>query len=243
MTTEPALGPLPPTFAATREALRSLACYVIAPARKASTGRIGLRPIPGGFGTPFFDDGSRLVVRGVEVGREPGTAATITTLRAAAALVGLELSGDPGVGHDLPPYEPDADLAVDRDASTALGAWYAFGGLVLDRLPARVLAGTVGSAQLWPEHFDLAVTVDVASGARANVGFSPGDGFEAEPYVYVGPVGAEPTDDPYWNAPFGAFLPYADLAASSDPAGAALGFVGEGLARLPAAPANGQALR
>jgi hypothetical protein len=47
---------LPETFAATREALRALCCYAVAPARKARTGRIGLRPYDGAIATPPFDD-------------------------------------------------------------------------------------------------------------------------------------------------------------------------------------------
>ena len=104
---------LPPTFTATRHGLHRLACYVIAPARKARTGHIGLRPIGDGFGTPPFDDGHadrrpRRRARSSVSGRR-----SITTLRAAAAFVGIELSAEPGVGDDLPPYEPDVGLAVD----------------------------------------------------------------------------------------------------------------------------------
>ena len=43
--------------------------------------------------------------------------------------------------------------------------------------------------------------------AQVNLGFSPGDAFSDDPYVYVGPWGpARPGDDGYWNAPFGAAL-------------------------------------
>ena len=52
--TASALEVLPPDYAETREALHRLACYVLSPARKAVTGRIGLRSTPGGFGTPVF---------------------------------------------------------------------------------------------------------------------------------------------------------------------------------------------
>ena len=128
------LEPLPPRFGLTRAGLRALACYVVAPARKAATGRIGLRPTGDGFGTPPFDDGTRIVVRGDELVREPGAGARITTLRAAAEFLVVELSPDPGVGHDLPPFEPDAQLDVDATASLALGAWYAFGQQMLDGL-------------------------------------------------------------------------------------------------------------
>lgn len=225
------LSSLPDAFAATRESLRAVACYVISPARKARTGRIGLRPFGEGFGTPAFDDGSRIVVRGDQLAFDPGDATTITTIRAGAAFVGVELSADPGVGHDLPPYAPDDELRVDRDASLALGGWYRFGQRVLEALTAGRPPETVSEAQLWPEHFDLAVTLELAGATMVNVGFSPGDAFSVEPYVYVGPHDTSGLDDPYWNAPFGAFCSYAALASEDT----ALAFVTDGLARLGAA--------
>ncbi len=226
------LPPLPATFAAARESLRAVACYVVAPARKARTGRIGLRPVGGGFGTPPFDDGSRLVIRGDTIAWMPGASAALSTIRNAARFVGVELSDDPGVGQDLPPFAPDADLAVDGDASLALGSWYAFGDQVIERVGAGFLAGTISQAQLWPEHFDLAVTVELATGATVNVGFSPGDTFNAEPYAYIGPHDTDGLSGEYWNAPFGAFLPYARLAGAGEPVGSARAFITEGLDRL-----------
>src|SRR5687768_15375389 len=105
------LAPLPPSFAPTRESLRALACYVISPFRKARTGRIGLRPTGDGFGTPILEDPPHLSVQGARLVLD-SHAHRITTLRAAAEAAGVDLSPDPGVGHDLPPFEPDADLAV-----------------------------------------------------------------------------------------------------------------------------------
>jgi hypothetical protein len=51
----------PARFSDTREALRALACHVVAQAR---TGRISLRPTGPRFGTPAFDDGTRVMVEG-----------------------------------------------------------------------------------------------------------------------------------------------------------------------------------
>lgn len=223
-----ALPALPDQFASTRESLRALACYVVGPARKARTRRIGLRPVGEGFGTPPFDDGTRLVVRGDELAFDPGDAARISTVRAAAEFVGVELSPDPGVGHDLPPYKPDAPLAVDRGASLLLGRWYAFGQRVVDNLAATRTTGTISEAQLWPEHFDVAVTVELDDGRGVNVGFSPGDTFSADPYAYVGPHDTTGLEGDYWNAPFGAFLPYRQLTSEA----AALDFVVDGLTRV-----------
>lgn len=224
------LDPLPPTFASTREALRALACYVIAPARKARTGRIGLEPFEGGFATPPLEGDRRLAVAGADLCWVPGDRSAITTLRDASAFAGVELSPDPGVGHDLPPFEPDTRLEVDPDASRALGAWYSFGARVLDALPSDGM--DVTEATLWPEHFDLAVVAELPGGAKVNIGASPGDSFHAEPYVYVGPHELTGLDGDYWNAPFGALLGYAQVRATPDPHATAVGFVETGLSEL-----------
>ncbi len=57
---------------------------------------------------------------------------------------------------------------------------------------------------LWPEHFDVAITVD-----EVNYGVSPGDGHHGAPYAYVGPH--QVPEGPFWNAPFGASRPVAEL--------------------------------
>jgi hypothetical protein len=205
------LAPLPDNYGATRQALHALACYAIAPFRKARTGHIGLRPVGEGFGTPPFKDGTRVVVRADLLVREPGDGIHITTTRAAAEFLGIELSADPGVGRELPPFEPDAELAVDRDASLSLGRWYALGAVVLAELEQVLGPGdSLSEPQLWPEHFDLATVVVLENQVKVNVGFSPGDRFSAEPYVYVGPQDLEGVSGKFWNVPFGAYLPHRD---------------------------------
>jgi hypothetical protein len=225
------LAALPPTFEETREALHALACYVVAPARKARTGRIALRPTAGGFGTPPFADGTTVSIdgRGIVAG---GRGAPITTLRAAAAHVGIVLSRTPGVGSDLPPFEPDAELRVDAPATAALAHWYRFGSLLLAGVAAEEPSTT--EAQLWPEHFDLAVVVHQGTARAANVGFSPGDRHNASPYVYVGPVSGSVRPHGYWNAPFGALMTYDELAVATSPAQAAREFIDAGLDLLRA---------
>jgi hypothetical protein len=226
--------PLPSSFTDTREALHAVACYVIAPARKARTGRIALTPVPGGIGTPPFDDGSWIGVLGDRLVVEPGAADTpLTTLRAASVTIGQPLDPNPGVGKDLPPFDPDAPLTVDAVASAALADWYAFGAAVLLDLGARHTDRWRASpAQLWPEHFDLALVLEDGHGNKVNVGASPGDRSIEEPYVYVGPYDRARLTDPFWNAPFGAVLRRADLglgAAAPFEAGA---FIDEALKRL-----------
>jgi hypothetical protein len=64
------------------------------------------------------------------------------------------------------------------------------------------------TAVLWPEHFDLGITVD-----EVNYGVSPGDDHVAVPYAYVGPWAFAQWEraGPFWNAPFGAARPLTEL--------------------------------
>jgi hypothetical protein len=70
---------------------------------------------------------------------------------------------------------------------------------------------------LWPEHFDVAITVD-----EVNYGVSPGDGYLERPYAYVGPH--QPRTGDFWNAPFGAARPLEELPDAS----ALVAFFGRG---------------
>jgi hypothetical protein len=226
------LKPLPDSYVETREALRRLAVYVLSPARKAVTGRIGLQPTAGGFGTPLFGDDQQLRVQREVLFRQGASAEStpITSLSAAAAFAGVTLSDDPGVGHDIPELgDPDAPLPVSSDAALALGEFYRFSGSVLEELRAELNASghECSTVQLWPEHFDLGCNVE-----GVNFGCSPGDGYSAEPYVYLGPWNSDGLEGDFWNAPFGATLSYKELLDSEDQRGTALAFLrrGAGLA-------------
>jgi len=48
---------------------------------------------------------------------------------------------------------------------------------------------------LWPEHFDIGITLD-----EVNYGVSPGDDMIGEPYAYVGPFRRR--EGAFWNQPF-----------------------------------------
>jgi hypothetical protein len=223
---------LPSTYVETRTALHAVAAYVVAPARKTHTGHIGLRPVGLGIGTPPFDDGTAIVIEGERLRHVPSNdEVPLTTLRAAATFVDIELSADPGVGTDLPRYAPDEVLRVDPVASLALGTWFAFGARVIDRLQRESSPGCFSQSQLWPEHFDLGTTAEPKE-LRINVGFSPGDDFSDDPYLYIGPHDTSVLNDPFWNAPFGAALPYASLLSSTNPRQTALEFVRAGFRLL-----------
>ena len=208
----------------TRSALQQLAVHVLARRRFEVTGRFGLRPSPGGVATPAFGDevevvridGDLLVhERGGDARVEP-----ISTLAAAAELVGADLSTVFSAGGDTPELWPvDDPLAVDAAEVRRFGAWWSFGVEVIDHVtgtgPWRTTATTL---QLWPEHFDVGGAVTVGT-TPVNLGASPGDDFEPDPYLYVGPQTAERPGDPeYWNAPFGAVV-RAPTSRRATPAG------------------------
>ncbi|MEM8905660.1 MAG: hypothetical protein AAGF02_18290 [Actinomycetota bacterium] len=227
----------------TVEELRRVAVHVIARARVAETGRFSLRVTPGGFGTPEFGDALRRVrVAGEHLVVEqdpPGGAAfhqaplVGSSLADLATVAGVDLGAPLDVGHDTPPLgDPDAPLVVDPGVLAETADWYA----VVEAATTAIAAGVDADAaptlpRLWPEHFDVAIEVDAREGRRANLGGSPGDGFSAEPYLYVGPWTDErPGDDGYWDAPFGATRLRSALGA--DPVADAVAFFEEGLARL-----------
>ncbi len=235
--TEPPLPTLPAGFAATREAAHRLAVYVIAPARRRATGRIGLRASPGGFATPAFGEGERVRLDLGRLVRERAgsvESAPVTTLAAAAAFV---LGGPPDTegaeGFDVPPPgDPDAPLAIGGDASAFLAAWYAFAFDVLGTLRDGPGLDDPSEIQLWPEHFDAAFDAAVAGG-RATFGASPGDATYDAPYLYVLPPGPVPRDE-VWNAVgfTGAALPLPAFAGAADQRGTALGFLRGRLAAI-----------
>ncbi len=201
----------PASFAATRRAVHALAEHVLCAVRYAAIGRIGLTPVADGIATPEFaaaELGRRVVgLRGVElVDIVDGTErrAPATTLRAAAEFFGVS-PGAPDLWAPTTNLALDAPLAIDAAAVASLAAWF--------RLGAGGLTSFAPDAAqtLWPEHFDLAITLD-----GANYGASPGDADHDEPYAYVVPP-ADPVPDgdgSFWNAPFGAALPHDRVSAA-----------------------------
>jgi hypothetical protein len=86
---------------------------------------------------------------------------------------------------------PTSVLTIDPVASEALAGWFGEGDAAL-----RIFA-PAETPVLWPEHFDVGITVD-----EVNYGISLGDVHIAEPYAYVGPHNS-PTGD-FWDQSFGA---------------------------------------
>ncbi len=213
-----------------------LAVYVVSAARQEHAGKIGLRPTDRGFGTPAFlrlgkavevrVAGCLLVVESDGDARQLDLRNGDVSLVDAAAFA--EVAIDPTIADrlDVPsPGDVAAPLGIVGHDADDLASWFRLGAAVLDEVRMRAPEGGSGAppsqVQLWPEHFDLAFDLgDEAVGTRANVGFSPGDSFSDEPYLYVGPWARDRIDptlnvnlDPAWNAPFGAVIRRGELGA------------------------------
>ncbi|GAB2811993.1 hypothetical protein [Lentzea nigeriaca] len=183
------------TFETTRRALHGIAELVLAGPQYDRSGTIRLRIRPGGFGTvaepDLRIDGDQLVTDGVRLPLK-GTCGDL----AAGAGVRLRALGD--VYRDGSGVTPDEQLDIDPSAARLIADAFAEGDRALrefapDQTPV-----------LWPEHFDLGITLD-----EVNYGVSPGDGHFAEPYAYVGPW--RQRTGSFWNTAFGAAYPLTRL--------------------------------
>jgi hypothetical protein len=200
----------PEVLRRTRESLHRVAEHVLSPARHAATGRIGLRPHPGGLRTPPFGPDETMVAVELDelVVHRAGRLERrmLTTLREAAAFVGVTPGAPADVYPPATPCDPDAPLMLDRAAMQALSDWYLLGADALARLADQLADDEPTETQLWPEHLDLAI-----SAGRVNYGVSPGDAAIDEPYAYVGPHALPPPSEGFWNQPFGAARTWGEL--------------------------------
>ncbi len=226
MTPRPLCAP-PATFVATRDAAHRLAVYVISPARRRVTGRIGLRAGGGGITTPPFGDAERV---SLDLGRiRLVTARGDAPVSSVAAAAEFVLGGPPdeewAAGFDVPPLgDPHAPLALDPAAAALLGSWYDFAFEVLGRLRTELADDEPNEIQLWPEHFDAAFDA-AAGGGRVTFGASAGDTSSPEPYLYVLPPGPLERGE-IWNAEgfAGAVLALSGFVEEADQHAAALAF-------------------
>ena len=204
-------------LSATRRSLHGVAELVVAGPQHRERGTIRLRPSPGGFAGVAIGvsvDGAALVWEG---GRVP----LAGTCRQLAAAAGLEAARPEGLYEDGSGVGLDEELTVDPEAAARLADWWATGDVAL-----RAIAPSVVPV-LWPEHFDLAVSVD-----QVTYGVSPGDGAEPRPYAYAAPPA--PRQGPFWNAPFGASRPADELVDAA----ALIAFFAEARRRVAAGPSD-----
>jgi hypothetical protein len=180
----------------TRRAWHGAAELLLAGPQYRRSGTIRLRVSPGGFATITAPDlrveGDHLVAGG---SRLPMFGRTYAEL---GELLGLDAGAPAGVYGGGSGVRPEEVVTVAAPAAAYLADCFARGDAAL-----RAFAPEQ-TPVLWPEHFDVAVTVD-----EVNYGVSAGDDFLAEPYAYVGPW--EPIPAPFFNAPFGAALPMTEF--------------------------------
>ncbi len=217
--------------------LHKIAAHVLGRRRFEVSGHFGLRASPGGLATPAFGPEPEVLrLAGASLVREIGADARSVPLEAStmaelAAFAGTDVAAAFSAGPDTPPAGPvDQPFHVSPSELDAYYDWFELGSRVLDlALCTRSTPESSSTVQLWPEHFDIGTAVELAPGAGVNLGFSPGDSFCLDPYVYVGPWGSErPGSSGYWNAPFGAFVP----RAQAPDAAACLEFLHRGLDAL-----------
>jgi hypothetical protein len=197
-------------IAAARRGLHAVAELVLAGPQYRATGRLRLRVIAGGFATAFQPDVRVLGTRAVasdsqsEIGGQ--------TARTLGDRLGLVVGRPEGAYGDGSGIGIDEPLDLRPDHATVILDALALGNAALGELAPGE------TPVLWPEHFDVAIRVD-----DVNYGVSPGDGFIAEPYAYVG-ISQVPADDAFWNAPFGVARRLREL----DGLGGAVTFLAEG---------------
>ncbi len=212
------------TLVNTRKSLHVLAEHLLAGDLWRQTGRIGLRPIDGGFGQPelLIDgerrrlriDGDRIVVLRGDVEQSE----RLSTLASAATFAEVALGAPEGVY--TPETALDANVRLDIDAGSVrqLADWFALVAASLEEFRRRHTDDAPTLVQLWPEHFDVACSM-----SEVNFGGSPGDADHELPYLYVAPWSVVP--DGLWNEPWGVSLPW---TAVSD-VGSAVAFFEAGL--------------
>jgi hypothetical protein len=185
-------------LAVTRRSLHGVAELVLAGPQYRATGKLRLGVVPGGFATILTP---RLRVDGCQVAGTEGAAVAIggRTPRDLGAELGVAAGRPEGAYDDGSGVDPDETLALDAGLADVIA-----GALMLGH-DALVAFAPGEVPVLWPEHFDVAIGVQ-----DMNFGVSPGDGFIAEPYAYVG-VASPPAADAFWNAPFGAAVPLREL--------------------------------
>ena len=183
-------------LAVTRRSLHAVGELVVAGPQYREHGTIRLRPVAGGFAGTRLDvavDGGDLVSAGGRLALDG------RSCRELAAAAGLVAGAPDGLYHEGCGMDVDSDLDAStrrRHASARTGSRPADAALTS-------FAPHLESV-LWPEHFDLGVTLD-----EVNYGASLGDGFHAAPYAYVGPW--KQRDGAFWNAPFGAVRSFREL--------------------------------
>ena len=162
------------TLIATRTELHRIALDVLAAELEGTTELITLRITPGGFGQPErLVDGEQLRTR----------------------VDGTSLVVQRGEHETWQPI----DTLTAADAVEQIATFFSSCAGALDELRRRHTTDGPTIVQLFPHHFDVAITLN-----EVNLGGSPGDDDHDQPYLYVGPWVLHP--HPMWNESWGVSM-------------------------------------
>ncbi len=220
--------------AVTRRTLHAIGETILAGPQHRLTGTIRLFAAPGGFRTgPFGAPDRFLAVRDTDLVVVDGIGERLIPLRGTLGDLAEQAGVDFGapVGVYPPSVDPPAatdQVRVDPDVTASIAVAIAMGDEAGRLLSATHAPGGAVTPVLWPEHFDIGVTLD-----DVNYGVSTGDDLIPEPYAYVGPH--QPRRGAFWDQPFGATRLIQDLGGVPE----LLGFFEQGRAKAAHDPAIG----
>ena len=197
----------------TRRSLHGVAESLLGGHQWRTTGTIRLQVSPAGFRTgPLDADGAYLAVEGTDLVVSDGPAGSAQRriplrgrLCELAEQAGISF-GPPEVYASASGSSPSDRVRVEAQSARLITKALELGDQALRMFAASHLRAGAEVPVLWPEHFDLGITID-----EINYGVSAGDDAIPEPYAYVGPW--KPRRGPFWDQPFGATYRVQGLAA------------------------------
>ncbi|MEP7054108.1 MAG: hypothetical protein ABI912_02525 [Actinomycetota bacterium] len=219
--------------AVTRRTLHAIGETILAGPQHRLTGTIRLYAAPGGFRTgPLGAPDRFMAVRGIDLVVSDATGERVVPLRGTLRDVAQQAGVDFGAPVDVYPQSaqppaPTDQVLIDPDVATAIARAIAMGDEAGRLFSEMHAPGGAVTPVLWPEHFDIGVTVD-----DVNYGVSTGDDLIPEPYAYVGPH--EVRRGAFWDQPFGATRLVQDLDSVPD----LLAFFEQGRAHAAQDPAS-----
>jgi hypothetical protein len=201
-------GPSAALRLATRRSLHAVAEQLMAGHQFRVLGTIRLTVRPDGFTTqPMPGTPSRLAVDRTDLLVDDRRIPLTGRLGDLAVAAGVECRGPVGVYPLTADLGPEDSLVVHPAAADELHGSWVLGDSVLRGFAGAHVSGGAEPV-LWPEHLDVAITLD-----EVNYGVSPGDSAIEQPYAYVGPH--RPRAGAFWNQPFGAALILEGVSAPS----------------------------
>ena len=188
--------------------LHGVAELLLAGTQRRANRSIKLLVTDDGFATgPLPRPPWRLAVRGTDlvVGDDWLVLPLHGTFADLAANAGVACSPPADAYPPASGCKPSDRMHIDHDGGRGFAACAEDWRRCVQGDGGGACADEPAGADLWPEHFDVGITLD-----EVNYGVSPGDDSIPEAYAYVGPHTAR--KGKFWNQPFGAARPMTDFA-------------------------------